>query len=131
MELSDRQRRITEAIDAAVGTILSVSHQIHDRPELGYEERFASDLLASTLESFGFAVERGFAGIPTAFRACKGSAPGPKVAFLAEYDALPEIGHGCGHNIIATSALGAGLAFARAGVRFPGTILVVGTPAEE
>ena len=72
------------------------------------------------------------AALPTAFRAAfSGGEPGPTIAILAEYDALPGIGHACGHNVIASSALGAGLALAQASVPFPGTLLVVGTPAEE
>src|SRR6185503_10896764 len=77
-------------------------------------------------------MERGVGTLPTAFRAeLRGSAPGPTLAILAEYDALPEIGHACGHNIIASSALGAGLALAKVGASFAGTVLIVGTPAEE
>ncbi|MGE3272610.1 MAG: M20 family metallopeptidase, partial [Chloroflexota bacterium] len=88
--------------------------------------------LADELEAGGFSVERGAGGLTTAFRASySGGEPGPTVAILAEYDALPGIGHACGHNIIASSALGAGLAISRAGLRFPGTLLVIGTPAEE
>src|SRR5574341_952081 len=89
MKLDPQQGKILKAIDAASETILSASHQIHDHPELGYQEVFASGLLADTLAAHGFEVERGFVGIPTAFRARKGSGHGPRVAFLAEYDALP------------------------------------------
>lgn len=125
------QTRILAAIDAAAAEIVSVSHQIHDRPELGYNEVFASGLLASTLEAHGFTVERGFAGMPTAFRARKGRGGGPRIAYLAEYDALPEIGHGCGHNVIATSALGAGIGLGAVIDDLPGEVWVIGTPAEE
>ena len=109
MNLTPQQHTILQSIDRASETILSVSHQIHDHPKLGFQETFASNLLADTLKSFGFEVERGFASIPTAFRARKGNPHGPRVAFLAEYDALPEIGHACGHNVIAASALSAGI----------------------
>jgi amidohydrolase len=131
MELDHRQKRIIAAIDAAAECIWSVSHQIHDRPELGYQEMFASSLLVETLESFGFNVEMGFAGMTTAFRARKGQGGGPRVAFLAEYDALPDIGHGCGHNIIATTALAAGIGLGAVVEELAGEVWVVGTPAEE
>jgi amidohydrolase len=131
MNLSPLQEKIIQAVDAAADTILKVSHQIHDHPELGYEEVFASGLLAQTLEAYGFEVERGYAGIPTAFCARKGKRKGPRVAFLAEYDALPEIGHACGHNMIASSALGAGIGLGAVVEQTDGEVWVIGTPAEE
>jgi amidohydrolase len=135
MELNDVQKEILEAIDANVDTIISASHRIHDHPELGYQEVFASGLLADITEGFGFKVERGYAGIPTAFRAKKGNPNGPHVAFLAEYDALPGIGHACGHNIISAStlaaAIGLGAAIERLGSQAPGEVSLIGTPAEE
>ena len=131
MQLDDKKQPILQAIEDAAEQILSVSHQIHERPELGYEEVFASTLLSVTLEKFGFTVERGFAGIPTAFCGCKGPGGGPRVAFLAEYDALPEIGHACGHNIIAASALAAGIGLGTVVHDLSGEVLVIGTPAEE
>lgn len=131
MELDARQRQILEAVESASERILSVSHQIHGRPELGNEEVFASGLLADTLEAFGFQVQRAFADIPTAFCARQGAGNGPRVAFLAEYDALPEIGHGCGHNIIATAALAAGIGLGAVVAELRGEVLVIGTPAEE
>ncbi len=131
MKLDPQQGKILQAIDAASETILSASHQIHDHPELGYQEVFASGLLADTLAAHGFEVERGFVGIPTAFRARKGSGHGPRVAFLAEYDALPVVGHGCGHNIIATSALSAGIGLGSVISELEGEVCVIGTPAEE
>lgn len=131
MELDNRQSRIVEHIDKAAPVIIEVSHQIHEHPELGYEEVFASNLLEETLEKYGFQVEKGFAGIQTAFCARKGSGKGPRVAFLAEYDALPGIGHGCGHNMIATSALGAGIGLGAVIEETGGDVWVVGTPAEE
>lgn len=124
--------RIRAAIEELTPQLLASSHDIHANPELAWREHRASARLADELEQGGFSVERGAGGLPTAFRAAyHGGEPGPTIAILAEYDALPGIGHGCGHNIIASSALGAGLALARAGVRFPGTVLVIGTPAEE
>jgi amidohydrolase len=123
---------IRAAVEELTPQLLATSHDIHANPELAFREHRASARLSDELEQGGFTVERGAGGLPTAFRASySGGEPGPTVAILAEYDALPGIGHGCGHNVIATSALGAGLALARAGVTFPGTILVIGTPAEE
>src|SRR5919107_1947701 len=124
--------RIRAAVEELTPQLLASSHDIHANPELAFREHRASTRLADELEQGGFAVEREAGGLPTAFRAeYNGGEPGPTIAILAEYDALPGIGHGCGHNVIATSALGAGLALARAGVSFPGTVLVIGTPAEE
>jgi amidohydrolase len=124
--------RIRAAVEELTPQLLASSHDIHANPELAFREHRASARLADELEQGGFTVERGAGDLPTAFRASySGGDPGPIIAILAEYDALPGIGHGCGHNVIATSALGAGLAIARSGVRFPGTLLVVGTPAEE
>jgi len=131
MDLTPQHTKIITAIDSVADLILSISHQIHAQPETAYQEIFASNLLADTLESFGFQIERGVAGIPTAFRASKGNPNGPRVAFLAEYDALPEIGHACGHNIIATSALSAGIGLGAVVNDLPGQVLVIGTPAEE
>lgn len=131
MEINHQQKKIIQAIDAAQDYILSISHRIHQNPELGYEEVFASNLLCEALEKFGFRVERNYVGIATSFCARIGSGSGPKVAFLAEYDALPEIGHACGHNIIATSALSAGIGLAAVSEELDGEIWVIGTPAEE
>lgn len=124
--------RIRTAVEELTPQLLASSHDILAHPELAFREHHASARLADELEQGGFTVERGAGGLPTAFRASySGGAPGPTVAILAEYDALPGIGHACGHNIIASSALGAGLTLVRAGVPFPGTVLIVGTPAEE
>ena len=124
--------RIGTAVEELTEQLVATSHDIHANPELAFREHRASARLADELEEMGFTVERGAGGLPTAFRASfTHGDPGPTIAILAEYDALPGIGHACGHNVIATTALGAGLAIARSGVRFPGTLLVVGTPAEE
>jgi amidohydrolase len=131
MPLNTFQQRIIAAIDAAQDAIWDVSHQIHANPELGGEEFFASALLIEMLEGHGFSVEREFAGIPTAFCARKGPPGRPRIAFLAEYDALPGIGHACGHNLIATSALSAGIGLGSLDEDLPGELWVVGTPAEE
>jgi amidohydrolase len=133
MELNARQVEIEKAVDAARNAIVEASTAIHERPELGGEERFASDTLVSLLEKNGFWVERGTAGIPTAFKAAKGKGKARKVAFLAEYDALPSIGHGCGHNIIAGAAVAAGIGLGAAveALGLDAEVIVFGTPAEE
>ncbi len=124
--------RIRTAVDELRGTLLATSHDIHANPELLFKEHRASARLADELEGGGLRVARGVGGLATAFRAeLDGGEPGPTLAILAEYDALPGIGHACGHNIIASSALGAGLALARSGERFPGRVVIIGTPAEE
>ncbi|MFN8523700.1 MAG: M20 family metallopeptidase [Chloroflexota bacterium] len=129
----DWKRDICRAVDALGPRLVEHSHGIHADPEIAFNEHHASARLADELEEQGFQVSRGIGGLPTAFRAdLQGQEPGPTIAILAEYDALPEIGHACGHNVIATSALGAGLALARtAGADFAGRISVIGTPAEE
>jgi amidohydrolase len=120
------------AIDAARETILAVGDDIHAHPELGLEEHHAAELLTSTIAGFGFEVERPAGGIETAFIARRrGRGDGPRIAFLAEYDALPGLGHGCGHNLIASSNLAAAIGAGAALDRLGGEILLVGTPAEE
>jgi amidohydrolase len=105
---------------------------IHGRPELGFQEKEACARQIELLKKWGFKVEHPYAGLTTAFKAVAGSTR-PVIAFMSEYDALPEIGHACGHNLIAGAALGAGLALARAlkVKKQPGTVVIMGTPAEE
>ena len=121
------------AIDSARGELVGIALDIHAHPELNYQEHYAAKLLSDTLEQHDFVVERGVGGIDTAFRATLegGAGNGPTVAIIAEYDALPEIGHGCGHNLIAMAALGAGLGTKANLGSLPGRIVVIGTPAEE
>jgi amidohydrolase len=107
-----------------------LSLNIHDNPELGLKEEKASAWLTSYLRARGFHVERGIAGLATAFRATYGQ-DSPRIALLAEYDALPRIGHGCGHNIIAASAVGAAVASKSIIDQLGGSVLVLGTPGEE
>lgn len=117
-------------IDARTESLLSTSHQIHAHPEVNYEERFAHDLLSDVLEEAGLAVERRAYGVDTAFVARAGSR-GPTIGVLCEYDALPGIGHACGHNIIAAAGVGAGIAAAALAEEAGGRVVVLGTPAEE
>ena len=110
--------------------LIALSHRLHADPEIGWQEEQASAWLCEMLGGAGFAVERHAYGLPTAFVARVGSGP-LHVAICAEYDALPEIGHACGHNIIATAAVGAGIAVARLADVLGLTVSVIGTPAEE
>jgi len=128
--LSEAKARLAAEIDKRADLLVDVSHQIHANPELCFEERFAHDLLTGVLEGEGLAVARSARGVGTAFEAAAGSA-GARVAVVCEYDALPGIGHACGHNVIAAAGLGAGLAAAALADTLGGRVLVVGTPAEE
>jgi amidohydrolase len=124
---------IQHAVDGIADELEELSRRIHDHPELAYQEVQACAWLSAFLEAKGFHVERGVGGVPTAFRATvSGAGPGPTVAIMCEYDALPGIGHACGHNVIATSGAGAGAALALLRSRLPaGRVQVIGTPAEE
>jgi amidohydrolase len=120
------------AVDRIADRLLAVSHEIHAHPELAFEERRAAALLTRALEEADLAPRRAAYGLETAFEAEFACArPGPRVALLAEYDALPGIGHACGHNLIATAALGATLALAEVRGALAGTVRLLGTPAEE
>jgi amidohydrolase len=128
--ISDVKQRLADEIDRRRDLLVDVSHRIHARPELNFEERFAHDLLTGVLEDEGLPVVRRARGLDTAFEARVG-ATGPTVAVLCEYDALPGIGHACGHNVIAAAGLGAGLAAAALADELGGRLAVLGTPAEE
>jgi amidohydrolase len=123
---------IEQAVDRLADELEHLSRRIHDTPELGYQEVKAAGWLSDFLSAQGFKVERGVAGVDTAFRATIETGSGPTIAILCEYDALPEIGHACGHNVIATAGAGAGAALAAVRDRLPGgRVQVIGTPAEE
>jgi amidohydrolase len=130
LDAAARKKRISERVDARADALDRLALEIHARPELAFEERFASSSLADYLEAEKVPVRRGAAGLETAFVADAGSG-GPLVAILGEYDALPGIGHGCGHNLMGTAAVGAFLALRDTldGVR--GRVRTVGCPAEE
>ncbi len=106
----DIHEAVTQAVESLREELVGISLDIHTHPELNFEEHRAAKLLADTLEQHGFKVERGVGGVETAFRGTieGGKGDGPTIALLAEYDALPDVGHGCGHNLIAISNLGAG-----------------------
>lgn len=119
-------------VDRLKDRLLSVSDAMYAEPEIGLQEFKSSAKLVDLLKSAGFTVETGLADMPTSFKAVKkGKSGGPTLAILAEYDALPEIGHGCGHNIIGTAATGAGMALASVMDDVQGTLIVYGSPAEE
>src|SRR4051812_28558276 len=123
---------IIENIENNKELYLSTSHQIHEKPEIGNEEFFASSLLTDILVKEGFEVEKAVAGHETSFVARKKSdKPGPSIAFLAEYDALPGLGHACGHNIIGTTSVAAAIALSKVLDETGGEAVVFGTPAEE
>ena len=119
-----------EVVERARGGLIDLSHRIHANPELGYQERQSSAWLTEFLAANGMTVEKPFCALETAFAARAGSGP-LHIAICAEYDALPDVGHACGHNIIATSAAGAGIALARVADEVGLTVSVIGTPAEE
>jgi amidohydrolase len=119
-----------ESIVAAGDTLVALSRRIHAHPELGFEEVRACDWLARTLDGGGFAVERGIGDLPTAFAARAGSGT-LHVLLCAEYDALPEIGHACGHNLIAAMSVGAGFGLRGLVDELDVELTVLGTPAEE
>ncbi len=122
--------RAATAIRESEAELVELSHRIHGKPELAFQERFASGLLADLLESQGFSVERGAFGLETSFLARVGEGA-TRVVFCAEYDALPDIGHACGHNVIAAAAVGAGVGAATVADELGLTVDVLGTPAEE
>jgi amidohydrolase len=123
---------VSEAVDEYRDNLIEIARYLYENPELGSGEYKAYEFLTSELEKNGFRLERKIFGMPTAFSASfSGKREGPRVAVIAEYDALPDIGHGTGKNLIAASALGAGIAVSKAMTHLPGEVLVVGTPDEE
>lgn len=120
-------------IDDLAPTLIAVSRRIWETPEIAFEEARASRWLAEILTSEGYDVEMGVGGLPTAFTAQRrgGGGDGPTVGLFSEYDALPDLGHGCGHNLLAISGVGAAIGLAAVARDLAGTIRVQGTPAEE
>jgi amidohydrolase len=130
--IEDLKSEVLDEIDAFSGRAFEINRSMYENPEVGPYEYDSSKLLASELEKHGFEVERGLADLETSFNGVfRGKPGGPTVAILAEYDALPGVGHGCGHNIIGTAALTAGIALSKVISKIPGTVMVVGTPFEE
>jgi amidohydrolase len=124
------KQRVAERVDARLGALAGISRRLHEHPETAWREHASSAFLADELAARGFAVERGAAGLPTAFVARYGEGA-VTVGLVAEYDALPGLGHACGHNIIAAAAVGAAEALACVAADLGIGIRVLGTPAEE
>ncbi len=129
--LDPQKQALIKEVERLKPELLEISRFLHANPELAFEEHKAAERLSRTMETHGFSVERSVAGLDTAFTASRASAEGPTIAFLAEYDALPGLGHACGHNLIAAGSVGAGLALKAALGEVGGRVLVVGCPAEE
>ncbi len=125
-----RKDRARQTVVEQMDSLVAISRQMHDNPELAYEEHETANLLTGYLENIGFAIEKPAYGLETAWAARVGSG-GPNIVICAEMDALPEIGHACGHNIIAAASLGAGAALAPLADELGVRITVLGTPAEE
>src|SRR6201996_4866482 len=130
MSLEQLKKDVAAAVDAMRDELLALSHSIHDEPELALEEFKSAEKLCRAVEHHDLKVERGAFGVKTAYAAEFGD-KGPTIAILSEYDALPGVGHACGHNIIATAGLGAALALSKLGAKLPGRVRYLGTPAEE
>jgi len=126
----EAKQRVCDRVDELGDLLIGASRAIHANPELAFEEHAAHELLTGILDDHGLAPERGAYGLDTAFEARAG-ADGPVLAVLCEYDALPGIGHACGHNVIAAAGLGAGLAAAAVADDLGGQVRILGTPAEE
>jgi len=131
--MSEPRPTLDEAVQTVAPEALELSHRVHASPEIAFQERQAAAWSAELLGRHGFEVTTPVGGLETAFAArWRGDRPGPVVAFAGEYDALPEVGHGCGHNLMCSSSAGAALAAARVvGRDFAGEIRFIGTPAEE
>jgi amidohydrolase len=130
--MPDLKDSIAQAVDRLADQLEALSHRIHAHPELAYQEVKACGWLGEFLTQQGYKVEPGVGGVETAFRATIETGDGPTIAILCEYDALPGIGHACGHNVIATAGAGAGAALAAVKAALPrGRVQVIGTPAEE
>ena len=133
---ADAKSKLAAAVEANRDQVLGLSHRIHANPEPAFEEVLAATWIAEILTGHGFDVEHPAGTLKTAIRAIRrggrGSAgSGPRIGILAEYDALPGLGHGCGHNTMAASGVGAAIALASIAADLPGEIVFLGTPAEE
>jgi amidohydrolase len=128
---------VAAAVEAVRDQVIDLSHRIHANPEPAFEERLAATWIAEVLQAHGFHVDHPAGSLETAIRAtypgrgADGKGDGPRIGILAEYDALPGLGHGCGHNTMAASGVGAALALAAIADELPGEIVFLGTPAEE
>jgi len=130
---ADMKARLAAAVEGARDEIIDLSHRIHAHPEPAFEEHQAATWVAERLRAHGFDVTHPAGSLATAIRAVRrgGGGTGPRIGILAEYDALPGLGHGCGHNTMAASGVGAAIALASIADELPGEIVFLGTPAEE
>ena len=128
-EIQELKQQALQRIDAVADLLVEVSHEIHAHPEQNFEEFFASELLSRAAQQSGFPVELHAYGAETGFAGDVGT--GPTVCVMSEYDALPDIGHGCGHNVIAAAGLGAAIGLASVASSAGGRVRYLGTPAEE
>jgi amidohydrolase len=133
MSLRDELKALVRhEIEQSLPTLVNLNDWMYHNPELGRQEFQASAKIVDIISEYGATVKKNIAGMETAFVAdLPGGKPGPRIGIIAEYDALPEVGQGCGHNIIATAALGAAMGLARVSDRLPGSVQLLGTPAEE
>jgi amidohydrolase len=129
--VDEMQQRVIDRIDREAGALIELSKYIHAHPEIAMQEVQCSAACAKFVEDRGFGVERGVADLPTAFAARAGDGPESHVGYLSEYDALPGVGHGCGHNLIAIAGIGAAVGLSEVSSKANGRVSVFGTPAEE
>ncbi|MCX6536932.1 MAG: M20 family metallopeptidase [Actinobacteria bacterium] len=131
IDIAQMKQQVCADIDSRSADLISISHEIHAHPELNFEEKFAHDILTQYIADSKLKVNRGAFELDTAFDVSVRGGNGPTVAVICEYDALPGIGHACGHNIIATAGLGAGVALSAVAELCGGNLRLMGTPAEE
>jgi len=132
MDLVEAKRCIVSHVNALQDDLWHIATKLYENPELAFKEHQSAELITNYLAQKGFEIERGIGELETAFKASvHGTNDSPRIAFLAEYDALPGIGHACGHNLIAAAAVGAGLGLKEVLDELPGQVCVIGTPAEE
>lgn len=132
LNIKELKKQIGDELDGLSGKLRELGERIFENPELKFEEYKAMNWLTKALEEEGFSVEKEIGGLETSFIGrCPNRSEGPTVAFLSEYDALPGLGHACGHNLIAAIGLGAGLALCSVMDELNGEVVVIGTPAEE
>jgi len=130
--LDTLKAQVIAAVDRRREDLIDLAKRIHAHPEVAFEETQASAWISAFARDAGFEVQAPAGGLETAFAATKeGTSPGPRIAFLAEYDALPKLGHACGHNLIAAASAGAALGLVEGLDELPAAILLIGTPAEE
>lgn len=131
-DLTQIKQKVQQSINSLAHELIEISNYLHDHPELAFQEQKATHLLTHFLTEKGLQVEKNIANLSTAFIAKhKTDEQNPKIAFLAEYDALPQLGHACGHNLIAASSVGAAAGLIQACPDLPGQVILIGTPAEE